>query len=119
MCGAGVPFGRFGVLLVASGVVWLVATFSLADGAVVYSIGRLADWVGWAAVLYLVLVFPDGVWRDHSTAGWRSSSASRSPCCGSPDGGVGRALSDTGGVGDLLGECPLVTRSWWWVTSPR
>lgn len=56
----GVPFGRFGVLLVASGVVWLVATFSLADGAVVYSIGRLADWVGWAAVLYLVLVFPDG-----------------------------------------------------------
>ena len=46
------PFGRFGVLLVVSGVVWLVATFSLADQAIVYSIGRVAD--GWAGrILYL------------------------------------------------------------------
>ena len=80
----GVPFGRFGVLLVASGVVWLVATFSLADGAVVYSIGRLADWVGWAAVLYLVLVFPDG--RLESPLDRRLAADHRSCCslcCGS------------------------------------
>ncbi len=56
----GVPFGRLGVLLVLSGVVWLVVTFSLADTAVVYSIGRVADWIGWAALVYLVLTFPDG-----------------------------------------------------------
>lgn len=56
----GVPFGRLGVLLVLSGVVWLVVTFSLADEAVVYSIGRVADWVGWAAIIYLFLAFPQG-----------------------------------------------------------
>jgi signal transduction histidine kinase len=56
----GVPFGRLGVLLVLTGVVWLVVTFSLADGAVVYSIGRVADWVGWTAIIYLFLAFPRG-----------------------------------------------------------
>ena len=56
----GVPFGRLGVLLVLSGVVWLVVTFALADTALAYSIGRVADWVGWAALVYLVLAFPDG-----------------------------------------------------------
>lgn len=55
-----VPFARLGALLIASGLVWLVATFSLANGTVAYSIGRVADWVGWAAILYLVLAFPEG-----------------------------------------------------------
>src|SRR5690349_18527461 len=54
------PFARLGALLTASGLVWLVATFSLANGTVAYSIGRVADWVGWAAILYLVLAFPEG-----------------------------------------------------------
>jgi hypothetical protein len=56
----GVAFGRLGSLLVLSGVVWLVVTFALADTALAYSIGRVADWVGWAALVYLVLAFPEG-----------------------------------------------------------
>ena len=56
----GVPFGRLGILLVMSGVVWLVVTFSLADQALAYSIGRVADWIGWAAIIYLFLAFPQG-----------------------------------------------------------
>ncbi|MFZ0381390.1 MAG: histidine kinase [Solirubrobacteraceae bacterium] len=56
----GVPFGRLGILLVLSGVVWLVVTFALADTALAYSIGRVADWVGWAALVYVVLAFPEG-----------------------------------------------------------
>jgi signal transduction histidine kinase len=56
----GVPFGRLGILLVLSGVVWLVVTFSLADRAVAYSIGRVAGWVGWTALVYLILAFPEG-----------------------------------------------------------
>ncbi len=56
----GVPFGRLGILLVLSAMVWLVVTLSLADEAVAYSIGRVADWVGWAVLVYLVLAFPEG-----------------------------------------------------------
>ena len=58
------PFGRIGALLVASGVVWLIVTFSLSDQAIIYSIGRVAEWVGWAVILYLVLAFPEGRLRD-------------------------------------------------------
>jgi hypothetical protein len=47
----GVPFGRLGMLLVLSGMVWLVVTFALADQAVVYSIGRVAAWIGWTALV--------------------------------------------------------------------
>jgi signal transduction histidine kinase len=56
----GGPFGRLGILLVLSGVVWLVVTFSLADQAVAYSVGRVTDWIGWAAIIYLFLAFPEG-----------------------------------------------------------
>ncbi len=56
----GVPFARLGMLLVVSGVIWLVVTFSLNDRALAYSIGRVADWVGWASLLCLMLAFPDG-----------------------------------------------------------
>ena len=56
----GVPFWRLGTLLVASGGVWLVVTFSLAGTVLAYSVGRVASWVGVAALLYLVLAFPDG-----------------------------------------------------------
>ena len=54
------PFERFGTLLVAGGVIWLVATFSLANASLAYSSGRVAFWIGWAAMPYLVLAFPDG-----------------------------------------------------------
>ena len=56
----GVPFGRVGAMLVFSGVIWLVVTFSLTDQALAYSIGRVSDWVGWAAIVYLFLAFPEG-----------------------------------------------------------
>ena len=56
-----VPFGRSGTMLVAGGVVWLVVTLSLAgDEALAFSAGRVADWVGWGVLLYLVLAFPEG-----------------------------------------------------------
>ena len=60
----GVPFGRLGVLLVLSGVVWLVVTFSLADTALVYSIGRVADWVGWAALVSAKRPAPPRLWFE-------------------------------------------------------
>jgi signal transduction histidine kinase len=56
----GVPFARLGILLVLSGLVWLVVTFALADTALAYSIGRVTDWIGWAALVYVVLAFPEG-----------------------------------------------------------
>ena len=56
----GVPFGRLGILLASCGVVWLLVTFSLTDQALAYSVGRVGDWVGWAAIVYLVLAFPEG-----------------------------------------------------------
>jgi hypothetical protein len=56
----GGPFVRLGRLLVAASVIWLVVTSSLDDEAVANSTGRVAGWVAWAALLYLVLAFPDG-----------------------------------------------------------
>jgi hypothetical protein len=56
-----VRFERFGELLIASAVLWLAVTFSLTNQPLVYSIGRVADWLGWAAILYVVLVFPEGL----------------------------------------------------------
>lgn len=56
----GVPFGRLGSLLILSGAVWLAVTFAVADRALVYSIGRVAAWLGWTAIVYLILAFPDG-----------------------------------------------------------
>ncbi len=56
----GVPFGRLGTLLILSGAVWLAVTFAVADRALVYSIGRVAAWLGWTAIVYLILAFPDG-----------------------------------------------------------
>jgi signal transduction histidine kinase len=55
-----VPFGRFGTVLVLTAVLWLVVTFSLGDRSVAYSVGRVAEWVGVVAVVYLMLAFPDG-----------------------------------------------------------
>ncbi len=55
-----VPFGRFGTVLVATAVLWLVVTFSLGDRSAAYSVGRVAEWVGVVALVYLVLAFPDG-----------------------------------------------------------
>ena len=52
---------RLGTLLVASALVWLAVTLSLAgDEALAFSAGRVADWVGWGVLLYLVLAFPEG-----------------------------------------------------------
>jgi len=56
----GVPFGRLGTLLILGGGVWLAVTFALADRALVYSIGRVAAWIGWTGIIYLILAFPEG-----------------------------------------------------------
>ena len=56
-----VPFGPLGTLLVASALIWLAVTLSLAgDQALAFSVGRVADWVSWGVLLYLVLAFPEG-----------------------------------------------------------
>jgi signal transduction histidine kinase len=54
------PFERFGRLLVATGAVVLVATFSLSDDAVLYSVGRVANWALSAGLVFLILAFPSG-----------------------------------------------------------
>ena len=56
----GVPFRRLGRLLVATGLVWLMVTLSLSQRPFVFSLGRIAEWAGWAALLCLMLAFPDG-----------------------------------------------------------
>jgi signal transduction histidine kinase len=54
------PFERFGTSLIAVTVVWFVATLSGSRDEVLYSVGRIAAWVGEVGILYLVLAFPTG-----------------------------------------------------------
>jgi signal transduction histidine kinase len=54
------PFERFGRLLVAIGAVMPAATLALSDDAVLYSIGRVANWALAAGLVYLIVAFPSG-----------------------------------------------------------
>lgn len=66
------PFGRIGALLASGGLVWLVATSSLANQSVAYSVGRVAEWIGWVVIVYLLLAFPEGTlehWADRVLVG--------------------------------------------------
>ena len=54
---------RFGIALLVSGFVWSLTALGNVDANPVYSIGRLAAWLIFPALLYLVLVYPDGCLR--------------------------------------------------------
>jgi signal transduction histidine kinase len=54
------PFERFGTLLVVTGFGWFLTTLSGSPNEVLYSIGRVAGWLGEAALVYLVLAVPSG-----------------------------------------------------------
>ena len=54
------PSERFGVLLVAAGGGWFLATLSESADPVVYTVGRTAGWLVELFVVYLVLSYPTG-----------------------------------------------------------
>ena len=49
---------RFGIALLVSGFVWSLTALGNVDANPVYSVGRLAAWLIFPALLYLVLVYP-------------------------------------------------------------
>jgi signal transduction histidine kinase len=51
---------RFGVALLVSAFVWSLTALGNVDANPAYSIGRLAAWLIFPALLYLVLVYPEG-----------------------------------------------------------
>ena len=54
------PFARFGVLLVAAGCAWFLTTLAGSDDPLVYSLGRVAGWMGEPLLVALMLAFPSG-----------------------------------------------------------
>ncbi len=54
------PFARFGVLLVAAGFAWFLTTLAGSDDPLVYSLGRVAGWMGEPLLVALMLAFPSG-----------------------------------------------------------
>jgi signal transduction histidine kinase len=57
---------RFARLLIGAGLLWPVVALVQSDGSLPYSIGRVAMWLFEAAIVYLLLAFPDGRLRSHA-----------------------------------------------------
>ena len=51
---------RFGIALTAAGFAWSLTALGNADSNPAYSIGRVASWLIFPALLYLILVYPEG-----------------------------------------------------------
>jgi signal transduction histidine kinase len=51
---------RFGLALIGSGFAWSLTALAYADSNPEYSIGRVAAWLIFPALLYLILVYPEG-----------------------------------------------------------
>jgi signal transduction histidine kinase len=51
---------RFGYLLIASGAFWSLSALAESPASVPYSIGRVAAWLIFPLLVYLLLAFPDG-----------------------------------------------------------
>src|SRR4051812_16115692 len=51
---------RFARLLIATGLLWSVTTLAQSSDSTLYSIGRTGVWLVEAAIVYLLLAFPDG-----------------------------------------------------------
>jgi signal transduction histidine kinase len=54
------PSQRFGLLLMAAGGLWFLATLSESADPTVYTVGRTAGWLAELYLVYLVLCFPTG-----------------------------------------------------------
>src|SRR5688500_3973350 len=54
------PSDRFAALLLGSGAMWSLTVLAEADDDVLYSIGRLSDWLVEPVLVYLILSFPSG-----------------------------------------------------------
>ena len=51
---------RFGRLLIVAGCGWFLTTFSASDTGVLYSLGRVANWLTEPLLIYLFLSYPSG-----------------------------------------------------------
>jgi signal transduction histidine kinase len=51
---------RFGVLLIAAGVVWSLSALAESSNSVLYSLGRVSAWLIFPILAYLVLAYPEG-----------------------------------------------------------
>lgn len=54
------PQNRFGLMLVAAGLGWSLATLAESDSSFLYSVGRVSVWMVEPLIMYLVLAFPSG-----------------------------------------------------------
>ena len=54
------PNERFGVALVASGLLWSTTALGEASSSTLYSIGRVAGWLVFPSLIYLLLAYPGG-----------------------------------------------------------
>ena len=54
------PGNRVGPLMVATGMVWLVAAFQLADETALYTLGLLVAALPLALIAHLLVAFPEG-----------------------------------------------------------
>jgi signal transduction histidine kinase len=54
------PSDRFGRLLLGAGIFWATTVFASATAPTPYSVGRVANWLVEATILYLLLAFPSG-----------------------------------------------------------
>jgi signal transduction histidine kinase len=51
---------RFGVILIATGLVWSLTAFGESSDSLLYSVGRVSAWLIFPMLAYLVLVYPEG-----------------------------------------------------------
>src|SRR3954454_6922214 len=59
---------RFGLMLLGAGLAWSLTALAASSQSLPYSIGRVAAWLMFPALIYLILAFPDGRLargRDH------------------------------------------------------
>src|SRR3954452_17162616 len=54
------PNARFGLILIAAGFAWSLTALGESSESLAYSIGRVAGWLIFPALIYLMLAFPEG-----------------------------------------------------------
>jgi len=53
-------YARFGLILLVAGVAWSLTALTASPESLPYSVGRVAAWLTFPGVMYLILAFPDG-----------------------------------------------------------
>jgi signal transduction histidine kinase len=51
---------RFGIMLIATGLVWSLTALGESSDSLLYSVGRVSGWLIFPMLAYLVLVYPEG-----------------------------------------------------------